>query len=278
MVTRDDYPNDGVQAAHAVLLELAHVLGEYLDDIVIVGGWVPGLLYPDAPTPHTGSLDVDLALNHRTLQEAGYRTIHQLLTLQGYYQKPKPDSQPYQYYRDVPVGGKAIVVEVDFVAGEYGGTARGHRHQRIQDVQPRKARGCDLAFERPTVVRIDGRLPDGAEDSVIVRVTSIAPFLLMKSMLLARRDKPKDAWDIYFCLVNYPYGLDALAEEFRPHREHGLYREGLAALDGKFRSATDYGPTRVADFEGRTDAEERAILQQDAYQRTRYLLERVNLA
>jgi hypothetical protein len=277
MVTRDDYPNDAVRAAHAVLLELAHVLGEYRDSIVIVGGWAPVLLYPDAPTPHTGSLDVDVALNHRTLREAGYRTIHRLLTLQGYYQKPEPDGQPYQYYRDVPVGGRTIVVEVDFLAGEYGGTTRKHRHQRIQDVQPRKARGCDLAFERPTSVRIEGRLPDGAEDSVTVQVASIAPFLLMKSILLARRDKPKDAWDIYYCLVSYPHGLDALAEEFRQHRGHGLYREGLAALDGKFRSATDYGPSRVADFEGLTDPGERAILQQDAYQRTRYLLERVNL-
>jgi hypothetical protein len=276
MVTRDDYPMDGTKAAHAVLLELMHVLGEYLNDIVVVGGWVPGLLFPDAAVRHAGSLDVDLALNHLTLSEAGYGTIHQLLTIQGYYQKQ--DSQPFQYYRSVSANGKEIVVEVDFLAGEYGGAARSHRHQKAQDVQPRKARGCDLAFERPMVIRINGRLPDGTEDSVMVRVASIAPFLMMKGIALARRDKAKDAWDIYFCLMNYPQGLDALAEEFRPHMNHGLFREGLEALAAKFRSATDFGPTRIADFEGLTDADDRAILQQDAYQRTKYLLERLGLS
>jgi hypothetical protein len=65
---------------------------------------------------------VDLALNHLTLSEAGYGTIHQLLAIQGYYQKP--DSQPFQYYRSVSVNGKEIAVEVDSLAGEYGGTAQ----------------------------------------------------------------------------------------------------------------------------------------------------------
>jgi predicted nucleotidyltransferase len=128
------------------------------------------------------------------------------------------------------------------------------------------------------LIRINGRLPDGTEDSVIVRVASIAPFLMMKSMALDRRDKAKDAWDIYFCLLNYPQGLDALAEESRPHMNHGLFREGLGALAARFRSATDFGPTRVANFAGLTDSDDRAILRQDACQPTRYLLERLGLA
>ena len=39
MVTnRTDYTADAVEAAHSVLLELARLLGEYQDSIVIVGG------------------------------------------------------------------------------------------------------------------------------------------------------------------------------------------------------------------------------------------------
>lgn len=41
MVTLQDYPLVEVQAAHAVLLELAHLLGEYRQDVVLVGGWAP---------------------------------------------------------------------------------------------------------------------------------------------------------------------------------------------------------------------------------------------
>ena len=70
MVTLRDTPPIEVQAARAVLLELAHLLGEYRQDVVLVGGWAPELLFPEAELTHVGSLDVDLALNHWTLDNA----------------------------------------------------------------------------------------------------------------------------------------------------------------------------------------------------------------
>ena len=39
--TAREYLPQEVQAAHSVMLELSHILGEYKHDIVIVGGWVP---------------------------------------------------------------------------------------------------------------------------------------------------------------------------------------------------------------------------------------------
>ncbi|MBZ5623705.1 MAG: hypothetical protein LAQ69_34150 [Acidobacteriia bacterium] len=44
-VTFRDYSADQVEAARSVLLELVHLLGEYRDDIVVVGGWVPSSLW-----------------------------------------------------------------------------------------------------------------------------------------------------------------------------------------------------------------------------------------
>ena len=45
MVTKKDYTAEAVEAAHSVLIELIHLLGEYRDHIVVVGGWVPDLLF-----------------------------------------------------------------------------------------------------------------------------------------------------------------------------------------------------------------------------------------
>ena len=82
----NDYTADAVAAARSVLLELAHVLAEYRDSIVLVGGWVPALLFPEARSPHVGSIDIDLALDHRALKDPGYRTIRRLLIARGYEQ------------------------------------------------------------------------------------------------------------------------------------------------------------------------------------------------
>ena len=267
---RTDYTADAVAAARSVLIELNHLLGEYRDDIIVIGGWVPELLLSRGRVRHTGSMDVDLALNHLTLPEEGYKAIEDLLLSRGYRQ----GRQPFIYFRDVPVGDQTIAVEVDLLAGEYGGTGTSHRTQQVQGIRARKARGCDLAFDLSAEeVVISGELPGGGLDSATIRVASIVPFLVMKAMALADRLKEKDAWDIYFCLRNYPDGLDALVAAFRPHVEHGLVREGLRKLAEKFASPEHIGPRFVADFEDVSDPEERELLQRDAFERVNYLLE-----
>jgi hypothetical protein len=270
MVTRRDYGVDAVAAASSVILELTRLLGEYREHMVLVGGWVPELLLPSAEPRHVGSLDVDLALDHRKLSDSGYATIRQLLLGRGYEQDPQ--RQPFIFHRRVRIGGRDIVVEVDLLAGEYDGTGRTHRTQDVQDVRPRKARGCDLALDMAVEVQLKGTLPDGAEDTATIRVASIVPFVVMKGMALVGRLKEKDAYDIYFCVKHYPGGADGLASEFRPHITHGLVREGLRNIAGKFESPRAFGPTAVAEFLEITDAEERELIRRDAYEQINALL------
>jgi hypothetical protein len=203
MVTsRHDYGAQAVAAAKSVLVELVQVLGEFRDQIVVVGGWVPGLLLAKAPEPHIGTLDIDLALDFRRLPEASYATLLKALTSRGYRQDPQ---QPFRFFREVPVPDRpAIVVEVDLLAGEYGGTGPGHRTQPVQDARARKARGCDLVFANPQTVTIDGELPAGGRLRVTCRVAAIVPWLVMKGMALADRLKEKDAYDIYYAVHVYP--------------------------------------------------------------------------
>jgi hypothetical protein len=269
MVTKLDYNERMVQAAHAVLLELVHVLGEYREGIALVGGWVPGLLLPQDADQHIGSMDVDIALDHQLLEEAGYETICAKLESRGYR---RSDDQPFIFFRDVPAEDKTITVEVDLLAGEYEGTARRHRTQRVQDAKARKARGCDLVFPMAEEIRISGKRPDGYEDAATIKIAGIVPFIIMKAMAMADRQKEKDAYDIYFVLRHYPGGPDELIKRFEPHIEHGLVREGLEKLAEKFESPNHIAPNFVADFEDIEDAEEREMLKRDVFERMDYLL------
>ncbi len=271
MVTRRDYVAEAVGAAHAVLIELMHLLGDYREDIVLIGGWVPPMLIRSASRPHVGSMDIDLAIDHRKVTDEGYRTIQELLLSHGY----KQGDQPHAFFRTVP--GLAEDIEVHLLAGEYGGTGRGHRHQRVQGIKARKARGSDLAFELAAMVTLEGELPGGGKDKVKLRVAGIVPFLVMKGMALADRLKEKDAWDIYYCLQEYPGGLDAIVDEFKPHLAHGLVREGLKKIAAQFASEKHVGPKWVADFDEVTDTEAREFIQRDAFERVHYLLSRLGI-
>jgi hypothetical protein len=269
MVTRRDYTAEAVEAARSVLIELTHLLGEYRDDIVLIGGWVPELLLPQEPRPHVGSMDIDLALNHLKIAD-GYARIEELLRSRGYYQEE--GRQPYIFFRDVPVREGKVTVQVDLLSGEYEGTGKGRRHQVVQNLRARKVKGCDIAFDMVEEISIEGEIPGGGFDRVTIRVASIVPFLVMKGMALDERLKEKDAWDIYYCVQAFPGGIEALAEEFRPHLTHGLVKEGLAKISKHFSDIKSIGPRFVADFEEAEDPEEIERITRDAFERVNAFL------
>ena len=145
-------------------------------------------------------------------------------------------------------------------------------------MQPRKARGCDLAFQiDPARITLKGRLPDGALDEVLVQVASVVPFLVMKGMAMEDRRKAKDAYDVYFILNNYPGGVEAVVKAFEPHLKLALVTEGLKKIAGKFATLEHVGPKDVATFDESLGEEERAIRQRDAFERVNYLLQRLSL-
>lgn len=275
MVTKTDFGQREVAAGKSVLLELIHILGEFRDSIVVVGGSVPPLLYPDSAAEYVGTLDVDLALNHSNISDKTYQTIRRLLLNRGYREH---DKQPFIFYRDIlTAGGSAITVQIDFLAGEYKGSGKSHRTQKIQDIRARKARGSDLVFKQFKEVEIEGNLPAGGKDKVRCRISALVPFIIMKGMALADRLKEKDAYDIYYCLTHHPGGLDDAAEEFRPFVKNKLVVEGLQKIAGKFGSPEHTGPAHIADFQEITDAEERYIIRRDAYERVHYLLQKLGI-
>lgn len=274
MVTKVDYGKREVEAARSVLVELIHLLGELKDAIVLVGGSVPPLLFRETAEDYVGTLDVDLALNHTTIDDDTYQTIRTALLKRGY----KEGKQPFIFFREVPTeGGDSVVVEVNFLSGEYGGTGTSHRTQKVQDLRARKARGCDLAFENFITVEMEAILPEGGIDRVACKVAAIVPFIVMKGMALADRMKEKDAWDIYYCLTHHPGGLDRLVEEFRIYIDNGLVREGLTKISEKFASPEHVGPKHVADFEAISDTEEREARQRDVFERINFLLEKLGI-
>ena len=273
MVTRTDYNELAVKAAYSVLIEIVRILGEYRNDIVLIGGWVPQFLFQNTSEWHTGSIDVDMALDHRRITAEVYKGIHDLLLERGY----KQGKQPFIFHRSVNNSGVDVNVQVDLLSGEYEGTGSRHRHQKIQEIRARKVRGCDLAFDNPVEVIIEGILPGGAKDSATIRVASIVPFLIMKAIVLDERMKEKDAYDIYYCLKQYSDRLDELVSEFRSHLKNDLIQEGLAKLAKNFASEAHTGPKFVTAFEEITDEEDRKQMERDAFERVNYLLQKLGI-
>ena len=275
MVKKSDYGQPEVQACFSVMVEIITVLGEYRDNIVLIGGNVPPLLIPSAKEKHPGSLDVDLALDFKNISSTAYKTIVKTLLSRGYYQTGE---QPFIFYRDIGIEpGKKATVQIDLLAGEYGGTGKNRRHQKVQDAQARKARGCDLIFNAPLKVKIKGTLPNGAINEVTINIPSAGPFLVTKGMALWDRLKEKDAFDIFFCCRYFPGGIEALAETIKPVIGNKLAKEGLGKIKAKFNEVNGIGPVGVADFMELEDPEERTRIQREAFEFVNELMKQLEV-
>ena len=263
MVSRQDYGDAKVAKAREVLAAVFRALGEYREHILLVGGWVPPILLPSASEQHCGSLDVDIALDHTAIDEDCYKRISELLEELDFTVDP---TNRHRFVRTFEVEGDEFKVYVDLLAPEYGGRGKKHEHQHVQDIEARKSRGCDLAFKHPVALKLDMVLPNGAKTVVSLQVAGVAAFVVMKAFALEGRQKSKDAYDIVYCLEQFPGGVEAVAKEFSQLGDHGLIREAMGFLADAFRSTLHEGPIAVADFRELAPGVERDVVVRRAFE------------
>ena len=118
----------------------------------------------------------------------------------------------------------------------------------ISDFAVQRADGADLAVPIYQMVAIAGQMPAGGTNCVKVAVCSIPALLTMKGHAIEGRYKQKDAYDIYYCVRNFPGGPEALAEACRPLLGHVSGVTGYGFICGKFNSVDGFGPTCVRRF------------------------------
>lgn len=261
---RDDYGARQIQAAHRVLVDLGQVLASFKDSLVIVGGWTPDLLLPNAEEPHIGSIDVDLALDAAKLGAGQYAELIQLLLDTKRY---KPGDKDFQLVVEVDLedGEKPVIVEVDFLAAQ-DVKLKKNKPKLREGFRVLKAEGCNVAFHAPVEITIPGQNVRGAENTVHMRVVSLADFVLMKAHAIGGRDKPKDVYDLCYALAEFPGGLEALAANWNQRMTNKDVAKAITILAEKFPTVDAFGPQQMVEFYAATNADERAMQARRAFE------------
>ena len=271
---QDEYSPRQTEAARRVLVDLGQVLGAFQDCLVVVGGWVPDLLLTGAEEPHVGSIDVDLALDAKKLSDGRYaELVGSLLKTRRYHQT----KEPFRLYTEVDLGDRVapVRVDVDFLKSPETRTKK-NRPTLTKDFRPLDAAGCATAFENPELVVVTGQMVKGRKNQVQFRVASIANFLVMKSYALSKRDKPKDAYDICYCVENYPGGIEAIAVIWKARRKEKHIATAMTILAEKFAAVDAFGPGQVVEFYNSANPEEREIQARRAYELVQTFLSQIS--
>lgn len=254
---RAEYGARQVEAARRVLVDIGQVLAAFRECLVVVGGWVPDLLIEGAEEPHVGSIDVDLALDAEKLKDGRYAELLGLLLETRRYRAGR---KSFQLLTDVDLGdgGAPVEVEVEFLAPQEVELEK-HKPKLLPDFRVLQADGCASAFRDPVEIKFAGHSTRGAQNTVSLRVVSLPDFIIMKAHALDGRDKPKDAYDICYCLGYFPEGIEKLAVSWRERREDRDVIRSVEILREKFATVDGFGPLQIVEFLDVSDAEEKQI-------------------
>jgi hypothetical protein len=261
---RDDYSDRQVEAARRVLVDLGQALAAFMDCLVVIGGWTPDLLLPEADEPHVGSIDVDLALDATKLAEGRYAELLKLLLNTKRYRKGVKD---FQLVVDVDLkdGEKPVQVEVEFLAPKEVKLKK-NKPKLLADFRVLQADGCGVAFHAPVEIKLPGQNVRGAKNTVLLRVASLADFVVMKAHAIGGRDKPKDTYDLCYCLEQFPGGMTKLAANWKQRMKERDVAKAIEILQEKFASVDAFGPHQLVEFHSAPDADAQAMQARRAYE------------
>lgn len=206
--TYQQYDLGHVEIAEKAFLTVWAGLGSWHNDLVLVGGLVPKYLCgnhsPLRNLPRPVTLDTDLGIA--------------LGASAGQYGSLQWDLQRHGFSKDTSSGSRYVktignvTVPVDFLT-EHPPATQGT--VVVDDVNANILPGIDRALASARRMNISGvDLYGATQENLSIRVCEAGPFLAMKLRAFARRQAPKDAFDILYTLLHYDRGTAAAVEAF----------------------------------------------------------------
>ena len=168
-------------------------------------------------------------------------------------------------------GDKPVQVEVEFLAPKEVKLKK-NKPKLLPGFRVLQAEGCGVAFHAPVALKLYGRNVRGDTNKVSLRVVSLPDFLVMKAHALGGRDKPKDAYDLCYCLENAPGDMSALAADWKARLTEKEVARAVEILQEKFVSVDSFGPQQLVEFLAAIDQDSREMDARRAFELVQKLL------
>ncbi|MBN2025675.1 MAG: hypothetical protein JW854_02770 [Actinobacteria bacterium] len=259
-----------VRACKAVLFEIMKILAGYLDNIVLIGGNVPPLLFPDREEDYAGTIDVDLAVDPA---DSGISILQHIIDdlLRAGYEK---GNERFRLERAVHLSGEdePVKIYVDLLTTADTGIDQKKSDFFEMGIAFLEAEGCRLAFDTNEEKTIEGTLPDGGIFRGRIRIPGTLQLIAMKGLAWEDRKEDKDAYDIYFCLDLGRDELNALIEQGAQFIKEEQIKRSLQYIGKNFRSPEYPGPVAVARYISTADTQESELIKRNASEKVTYFI------
>jgi hypothetical protein len=245
------YSKDQMERVRETCLYVATRLGDYMDDMVVVGGLVPSLLIDDDTMPtgadkHVGTMDLDIGLNLAIFQDNRYQVITDRLRNAGFVQDTNKQGNPTRQRWKIEAPDKVVV---DFLIPpttpeDIGGKIKDIEKDFAALITP----GLKLAFIDRRKIFLTGKTLFGSKASREIGVCGPGAFVTLKTLAFRSRGENKDAYDLYYFIRNFGAGVWDIAEALKPLKDEPEVKLALNILEDDFSAHDGLGPVQVSQF------------------------------
>lgn len=249
--TAAGYPAGQVELVRATCLTVATVLGDLMDDLVVIGGFVPSLLIDQANLAegieaHVGTLDLDIGMSLAVFDDGHNQAVAERLRNAKF--EPDENESGNKVPQRWRMKGQGKVT-IDFLIppslpGDRGGKIR----HLDSDLAAIIAPGLDVAFEDRQTISIDGFTLSGEKAARNITVCGPGAYVVLKTLAFRNRGENKDAYDLYYVIRNFGNGITDVVERFLTIGPNESCDLALNILRDDFFDPSSVGPRRATAF------------------------------
>ncbi len=233
-----------------VLADIYTAFGDVSENLYLVGGLVPDLLVKNKLPylrEYLGTLDIDLAIKFAVSQKGKYRNLYNILRSMGFEKQKTADGMDVMSHSFIKYESGYKPIVLDLITDDKFEPAADKLKEIAPNVEAVKFRGVYLVFGDFIAVDLGAA---GMKKSVRVKIPNIIPFLTLKAFAYSDEEgrAAKDAYDIWYTIVNFKDGPISVREELLKYNGNKDVLDAFKAIYRSFDDESSSGTKDVADI------------------------------
>jgi len=245
----DDYSPAHLVKLRNILADIHEASGSISENLYLVGGLVPDLLVSNKLPylkEYLGTLDIDLAIKFAVSQQNIYKDFYKILRSMGFQKQKTSDGLDLMDHSFIRQEGGYQPIVIDLITDDRFEPPGDKLKEIAPNVDAVKFRGVYLVFDD----FIRKELIQKPEKAISVKIPNIVPFLTLKAFAYSDEENraAKDAYDIWYTLVNFKSGPASVTEELLNYSGNRDVEDGFSAIYRYFEDESSIGTKDVADI------------------------------
>lgn len=233
-----------------VLADIYTAFGDVSENLYLVGGLVPDFLVENKLSylrEYLGTLDIDLAIKFAVSKKGKYRNLYNILRSIGFEKQKTDDGRDVMNHSFIKYESGYKPIVLDLITDDKFEPVADKLKEIAPNVDAVKFRGVYLVFNDFITVDIGVA---GTKKPVQIKIPNIIPFLTLKAFAYSDEENSaaKDAYDIWYTIVNFKDGPVSVKEELLKYKGNKDVMDAFKAIYKHFNDESSSGTKDVANI------------------------------